>query len=121
MTNLHIFMNQFKKIETNNYICRYELFKLLKVIMKKLLFVFLLCFGITSAGYSQAAGKGGAEKSSGSKVQPRGQMRHFDKAPRDPKMKHNGTAYNRKKKKAQKVDGDGFSNSSGKGKRRKKR
>ncbi len=89
--------------------------------MKKILFLFLLIFGITSAGYSQAAGKGSAEKGSGSKVKARGQMRHFDRQKRDPKMKHNGTAYNRRKKKDYKVDGDGFSNSPGKGKRRRKK
>ena len=48
-------------------------------------------------------------------------MRHFDKAPKDPAMKHNGTSYRRKQKNNVKVDGDGFSNSSGgKRKRRKK-
>ena len=65
--------------------------------MKKILFLFLLVFGLTSTGYSQAAGKGSAEKGSGSNVKPRGQMRHFDRQKRDPKMKHNGTAYNRRK------------------------
>lgn len=89
--------------------------------MKKLIFLFLLCFGFATAGYSQAAGKGSAEKGSGTKVKPRGQMRHFDKAPRDPKMRHNGTKYNRRKKKDYKVDGDGFSNTPGKGKRRRKK
>ena len=44
--------------------------------MKKIFFLFLLCLGITTAGYSQAAGKGSAEKGSGTKVKPRGQMRH---------------------------------------------
>ena len=89
--------------------------------MKKILFLFLLIFGITSAGYSQAAGKGSAEKGSGSKVKPRGQMRHFDRQPKDLKMKHNGTSYNRRKKKEYTVDGDGFSNTPGKGKRRRKK
>ncbi len=89
--------------------------------MKKILFVFLFCFGLTSIGYSQAAGKGSAEKSSDSKAKPRGQMRHFDRQKRDPKMKHNGTAFNRRKKKEYQVDGDGFSNSPGNGKRRRKK
>lgn len=80
----------------------------------------MLFFGISAAGYSQAAGKGGAEKGSESKVKPRGQMRHFERRKRDPKMRHNGTAY-KKKKQEYKVDGDGFSNTPGKGKRRKKK
>ncbi|MBL0327988.1 MAG: hypothetical protein IPP64_00880 [Bacteroidetes bacterium] len=89
--------------------------------MKKLIFLLLVCFGLSTVGYSQAAGKGGAERGSESKVKPRGQMRHFERRKRDPKMKHNGTAYNRRKKKEYKVDGDGFSNSPGKGKRRRKK
>ena len=89
--------------------------------MKKIFFLFLLCFGLVTGGYSQAAGKGSAEKGSGSKVKPRGQMRHFDRQKRDPKMKHNGTSYNRRKKKEHKVDGDGFSNTPGKGKRRRRK
>lgn len=89
--------------------------------MKKIFFLFLLCFGLTTAGYSQAAGKGSAEKGSGSKVKPRGQMRHFDRQKKDPKLKHNGTSFRRKKKQEYKVDGDGFSNTPGKGKRRRKK
>ena len=85
--------------------------------MKKLIFLLLFCLGLSSFGFSQAAGKGGAEKGSESKVKPRGQMRHFEKRKRDPKMKHNGTTY-KKKKSEHKVDGDGFSNSPSKGRRR---
>ncbi|HEY0029448.1 MAG TPA: hypothetical protein VGC65_01725 [Bacteroidia bacterium] len=88
--------------------------------MKKIIFLFLLCFGLTTAGFSQAAGKGGAEKGSGSKVKPHAQMKHFERRKRDPKMRHNGTSF-RKKKQEYKVDGDGFSNSPGKGKRRRKK
>ncbi len=88
--------------------------------MKKLIFLLLLCFGLSSLGFSQAAGKGGAEKGSESKVKPRGQMRHFERRKRDPKMKHNGTTY-KKKKSEHTVDGDGFSNSPGKGKRRRRK
>ena len=88
--------------------------------MKKIIFLLLLCLGLSTFGYSQAAGKGSAEKGSESKVKPRGQMRHFERRKRDPKMKHNGTTY-KKKKSEQKVDGDGFSNSPGKGKRRRKK
>jgi len=88
--------------------------------MKKFVLLLLLCFGLSSVGFSQAAGKGGAERGKESKVKPRGQMRHFDKPPRDRKMKHNGTRY-KKKKSEHKVDGDGFSNSPGKGRRRKKK
>lgn len=87
--------------------------------MKKLIFLLLLCFGLSSVGFSQAAGKGGAEKGSESKIKPRGQMRHFDRQKKDRKMKHNGTTY-KKKKSEHKVDGDGFSNSPGKRKRRRK-
>ncbi len=86
--------------------------------MKKLIFLLLLCFGLSSLGFSQAAGKGGAEKGSESKVKPRGQMRHFDRQKKDRKMKHNGTTY-KKKKSEHKVDGDGFSNSPKKRRRRK--
>ena len=89
--------------------------------MKKLIFLFLLCFGFATAGYSQAAGKGSGEKNSGSKVKPRAQMRHFERRKRDPKMKHNGTSYRRNRKSDYKVDGDGFSNTPGKGKRKRRR
>ena len=88
--------------------------------MKKIIFLLLLCFGLSTVGFSQAAGKGGAEKGSESKVKPRGQMRHFERRKRDPKMKHNGTTY-KKKKSEHTVDGDGFSNSPGKGKRRRRK
>lgn len=85
--------------------------------MRKALFLLLVFVGFSSASYSQAAGKGSSEKSGSSKRKPHAQMRHFDRAPRDPKMKHNGTTYKRKQKNDRKVDGDGFSNSSGKKRR----
>ena len=85
--------------------------------MKKNWFLFLLFIGISTVGFSQAAGKGSGEKSGSSKRKAHAQMRHFDKAPKDPAMKHNGTSYHRKQQNNQKVDGDGFSNSSGKKKR----
>lgn len=88
--------------------------------MKKHLLLLLLFIGLSTAGFSQAAGKGSAEKSNKSKVTPHVQMRHFQKAPKDPKMKHNGTTYRRKQKNAYNVDGDGYSNSSG-GKRKRKK
>lgn len=89
--------------------------------MKKILLVFLLCIGISVAGFSQAAGKGSAEKGSESKVKPHGQMRHFERRKKDPKMKHNGTTYRKNRKQEYKVDGDGFSNTPGKGKKRRRR
>ncbi|MBA3972086.1 MAG: hypothetical protein H0X46_08075 [Bacteroidetes bacterium] len=89
--------------------------------MKKIILLFLLCIGLSLAGFSQAAGKGSGEKSGGSKVKPRGQMRHFERRKKDPKMKHNGTSYKRKGRNDKKVDGDGFSNTPGKGKRRRRK
>jgi hypothetical protein len=86
--------------------------------MKKIVFLLFLFVGLSSSAYSQAAGKGSAEKSGSSKRKPRAQMRHFDKAHKDPKMKHNGTSYKRKHKSEYKVDGDGFSNTSKKRRRR---
>jgi hypothetical protein len=88
--------------------------------MRKTLFLFLLFVGLSSAAYSQAAGKGSGEKTAGSKRKPHAQMKHFDKAPKDPKMKHNGTAYRRKRKSNYTVDGDGFS-TAGQGKRKRKK
>ena len=88
--------------------------------MKKIIFLLLLCFGLSSVGFSQAAGKGSAERGKESKVKPRGQMRHFDRQKKDRKMKHNGTTY-KKKKSEHKVDGDGFSNTPSKGRRRRKK
>ena len=85
--------------------------------MRKALFLLLVFVGISSASYSQAAGKGSSEKSGSSKRKAHAQMKHFDKTPKDPKMKHNGTSYKRKQQNSTKVDGDGFSNSSGKKKR----
>ena len=79
--------------------------------MKKLLML-LFFGGISTMGYSQS-GKG-SEKEGGffsrmfhREQKPHAQMQHFDKAPKDPKMKHNGTSYGKKSK--NKVDGDGFS------------
>lgn len=86
--------------------------------MKKIWLVLLLFIGISTAGFSQAAGKGSGEKSGTSKRKARAQMRHFDKAPKDPAMKHNGTSYRRKQQNTAKVDGDGFGNSSGGKKKR---
>ena len=88
--------------------------------MKKGWFLFLLFIGLSTAGFSQAAGKGSGEKSGSSKRKPHAQMRHFEKAPKDPAMKHNGTSYKRKQQNTTKVDGDGFSNSTG-GKRKRRR
>ncbi|MGZ4053578.1 MAG: hypothetical protein ACXVPU_05350 [Bacteroidia bacterium] len=88
--------------------------------MKKNLFLFLLFIGLSTAGFSQAAGKGSGEKSGSSKRKAHAQMRHFDKAPKDPNMKHNGTSYRRRQKSNVKVDGDGFSNSSGSGRKRRR-
>ncbi len=88
--------------------------------MKKIIILLLVFIGLSTVGYSQAAGKGSAERGSESKVKPRGQMRHFERRKRDPKMRHNGTSY-KKKNKEYKVDGDGFSNSPSKGKRRRKK
>ncbi|MFL5764882.1 MAG: hypothetical protein ACJ77K_13135 [Bacteroidia bacterium] len=87
--------------------------------MKKILALLLICFGFATAGYSQAAGKGSGEKNGTSKVKPHAQMRHFERRRRDPKMRHNGTSY-KKNKQDYKVDGDGFSNTPGRRKRRKK-
>lgn len=89
--------------------------------MKKSWFLFLLFIGLSTAGFSQAAGKGSGEKSGSSKRKPHAQMRHFDKAPKDPAMKHNGTSYRRRQQSKTKVDGDGFSNSGGSKKRRRKK
>ena len=88
--------------------------------MKKIIALLLVCFGFATAGYSQAAGKGSGEKNGSSKVKPHAQMRHFERRKRDPKMRHNGTSY-KKNKTYYKVDGDGFSNSPGKGRRRRKK
>lgn len=88
--------------------------------MKKLILLLLVFMGLSTFGYSQAAGKGSAERGSESKVKPRGQMRHFERRKKDRKMKHNGTSY-KKNKGDYKVDGDGFSNSPGKGKRRRRK
>jgi hypothetical protein len=87
--------------------------------MKKTWLLFLLFVGLSTAGFSQAAGKGSGEKSGSSKRKPHAQMRHFEKAPKDPALKHNGTSYRRKQRSSYKVDGDGFSNSSG-GKRKRR-
>lgn len=77
--------------------------------MKKLLLL-LFVTGISTVGYSQA----GKEKEGNffsrlfnREQKPHGQMQHFDKQRKDPKMKHNGTSYGKKSR--HKVDGDGFS------------
>lgn len=74
--------------------------------MKKFFVLFLFIIGVSTASYSQSAGKGSGEKS-GSKVKSRKQMQHFDKQKKDPNMKHNGTSYKNGRRK-HKVDGDGF-------------
>jgi hypothetical protein len=87
--------------------------------MKKILFLFLVFMGLSVGGYSQAAGKGSAEKSSSSK-KARSQMKHFGKRKKDPNMKHNGTSYKRNQKSDYNVDGDGFGTAT-QGKRRRKK
>ncbi len=82
--------------------------------MKKKLFLFVLFIGLSAAGYSQAAGKGSGEKLGFFKRRTHAQMRHFEKIQKDPALKHNGTAYRKKAKNSYIVDGNGFSNSSGK-------
>ncbi len=93
--------------------------------MKKLVTVLLFVSGISVVGHAQSAGKGGSEKSGGlfsrmfhHEQKPHAQMQHFDKAPKDPKLKHNGTSYGRKSK--NKVDGDGFSSGSQSGRKKRK-
>lgn len=76
--------------------------------MKKLFVLFLFIIGVTTASFSQSAGKGSGEKS-GSKRKARKQMQHFEKQKKDPNLKHNGTSYNSGNKGKHKVDGDGFS------------
>jgi len=90
--------------------------------MKKMLLLLLFVGGISTMGYSQS----GKEKEGGffSRVfkreqKPHGQMRHFDKTPKDPKMKHNGTSYGKKSK--HKVDGDGYGTANHSGRKKRKR
>ena len=66
--------------------------------------MFLLFIGLSTAGFSQAAGKGSGEKSKTSKRKAHVQMKHFDKAPKDPALKHNGTSFRRKQKSNYKAD-----------------
>jgi hypothetical protein len=86
--------------------------------MKKVVVLFLFMIGVAVTSFGQSAGGGGAEKNGDSKRKPRKQMQHFEKRKKDPNMKHNGTSYKRDRKSKQKVDGDGFSNSSGGSRRR---
>jgi hypothetical protein len=92
--------------------------------MKKFLLLTFFVAGFSSLSYSQSAGKGSSEKSGGffhrlfhKEQKPHAQMQHFDKAAKDPKRKHNGTAYRRNRKDSYTVDGDGFGSAT-QGKRR---
>ncbi|MEO6902405.1 MAG: hypothetical protein ABI315_04535 [Bacteroidia bacterium] len=79
--------------------------------MKKILLLVLLFIGISTLSYSQSAGKGSAESSSGSSRRKiRRQKSHFDQKKKDPNMKHNGTSFNTRNRRSQKnkVDADGF-------------
>jgi hypothetical protein len=96
--------------------------------MKKILLLTLFFAGLSSVSFAQSAGKGSSEKSGGffhrlfhKEQSPHAQMRHFDKQKKDPKMRHNGTSYKKKNNSGYKVDGDGFSNSSSQGKKRRRR
>ena len=94
--------------------------------MKKFLFVTLLILGVSTASTAQS----GKEKEGGlfsrmfkKEQKPHKQMQHFDKPKKDKNIKHNGTSYNRRKKKNShhNVDGDGFGTATqGKQKRRKR-
>ncbi len=98
--------------------------------MKKLIVFAVFLIGICTSSFGQEAGKETTAKKEGffhrifhRDNKPRAQMHHFDRAKKDPNMKHNGTAFWNKRRKASKykVDGDGFSTpSSGNGKRGKK-
>jgi hypothetical protein len=95
--------------------------------MKRILLLTLLFAGLSTFSFAQSAGKGSSEKSGGffqrlfrKEQKPRGQMRHFDKQKKDPKMKSNGTSYRRNRKSKHTVDGDGFG-VAGQGKQKKRR
>ncbi len=93
--------------------------------MKKIFLLSVLFLGLSKVSFSQAAGKGSAEKSSGGffsrlfhkEQKPHAQMKHFDSKGKDSNMKNNGTTY-KKNNSGYQVDGDGFSNG---GKRKKKK
>ena len=89
--------------------------------MKKVILLFLIFIGISTASIAQSAGKGSAESSSG-KRKSRSQMFHFDRKKKDPNIKHNGTSYRKSQKSQYNVDGDGFSTAKqGKVKRRRRK
>ncbi|HEX8515068.1 MAG TPA: hypothetical protein VF868_02635 [Bacteroidia bacterium] len=95
--------------------------------MKRILLLTLLFTGISTFSHAQSAGKGSSEKSGGffsrifkKEQKPHGQMRHFDKQKKDPKMKNNGTSYRRNRKSKYNVDGDGFG-TAGQGKQKRRR
>lgn len=89
--------------------------------MKKILML-LFVSGMSTIGYSQS----GKEKEGNffsrmfnREQKPHGQMQHFDKQKKDPKMKHNGTSYGKKSK--HKVDGDGYGTATQSGRKKRKK
>ena len=97
--------------------------------MKKSLLLIIFFAGVSTASFSQI-GQEQTSKKEGffhrifhhNDNKPRKQMHHFDAPKPDPNMKHNGTAFWRRKRKDSKytVDGDGFATPSQGGKRGKK-
>ena len=86
--------------------------------MKKVILIALFTIGISGFSFSQIGQEQTAKKEGFfhrlfhmRDNRPRKQMHHFDAPKKDPNMKHNGTAFWRRKKKEgkYKVDGDGFS------------
>lgn len=81
--------------------------------MKKLALILLILFGIVHFGKAQTSFRAKAEKIISKKdkeIKPRRQMSHFEKVPRDRKLRHNGTQIRRSQamKSKYNVEGNGF-------------
>lgn len=80
--------------------------------MKKYMLVLFLLVGLFNFSFAQGkhhGKKNGLETNK--KVEPRKQMSHFEKKPKDKKIVSNGTKY--KRSNDYKVDGDGFKSVNG--------
>lgn len=80
--------------------------------MKKYMMILFLLVGLSSFSFAQGRHNGkknGLETNK--RVEPRKQMFHFEKQPKDKKMSSNGTSYRRST--VYKVDGDGFKSANG--------
>jgi hypothetical protein len=81
--------------------------------MKKLALILLILFGISYFGHAQASFKAKAEHfitKKDKEIKPHRQMSHFAKAPRDRKLRYNGTQVRRNQTMNSKynVEGNGF-------------